>query len=312
MTAADEYRAEHSVQDLASEFFAKILLDALLNSVIPVGYNPSGVLTALRSDGMVTLPTQTPLVSEGVYDSGWISLDGYNTLRCLITTDQVSASNGIIIQFSSNGVSVDSSAIRTLVAAEASVGYKFFDTPIRATYMRFRYINGVTGQGLFKVNLEALTEVSESTDSVEATVTSVSIATLTRSVLMAKNDSGVFGPILRSVLGGLRTSIYQQEAELQAKSCSTHRCDMVNVTTGVAQRLDNTVLTDRKYITISNNDATKGIFYGTVSSLTSSTQAISLPAGASHQQEWDSNLPIYAISSSGTCNVSLSQTGGTV
>ncbi len=266
----------------------------------------------IASENSSTTALGTSATKSGMY----ISHEGYVSLEIIIATDQVSATDGIVISFSDRG---DTGAVartqrkETFSDDDVTAGYKTIIVEPRLSFTKVDYGNGGVAQGSFFMQTRLHKQSLElPRGSLEASVSSTNTALMTRGAILAKTDAGGYGNILRSLLGGLRVSLREQEIELQQKSCSTHRCDRLNVTTGAAQQLDTTKLTNRKYITISNNDATKGVCYGTVSSLSTSSQSIDLPAGSAHQQEWDASLDVYCISTSGTANVSLSQTAGTV
>lgn len=281
----------------------------------PVGLQPDGDYVNAKADGTVSTTT-TPLGASGVYTSAWFDTDGWRGIEVVVVTNVVSATNGLTVQFTDDvqgTQTVRSSRVYTFTATDVTNGFLTVRFPVELDGFRIVYTNGGSAQGSFFLSATVRTELTELARSgIETQLTSSSSSIMSRDILAAKNAAGTYGNIERGTLGGLDIGIVQQEVELQAKSCSTHRCDVTTVSSGAAQRLDVTQLSDRKYITLSNNDATKSLWYGTTSALLAGSQAILLPAGASHQQEWDTNLQVWATASSATVQASLSQSGGVV
>lgn len=292
------------------------------DSIITYGRQPDKDFVPSKADGTVLTDTtfftvgQTRTFTSNLTDAdGWFDSDGWSTIEILIATDQISANNGITLEFTDD-INVATPIARasetfTFGTADVTRGYTAVTRSVRLDGFRLSYTNGGTTQGSFfcQVNVR-ISPSGPPLNSLESDIDSTSTAQMSRSGIFAKNDANAYDLIKRGDLGGFRASIYEQEAELQQKSLDTQSNNATSVGTTAVQ-LDTSQLANRKYITISNDDSNRAAYYGTSAGVTTSN-GIPLPPETSHQQEWSDNLDIYAIVATSTASVRLSQTGGTV
>ena len=286
---------------------------ALLVKNIPTGQQPDGDFVNQRADGTVFVD-HTPLGAAGVFESAIVDTDGWASGELFIATDQVSGALGVEIEFIEDVQAaipvVRGTRTYSFTADDVTAGFAVYRFPTELDGLLVRYTNGGTPQGDFFSSLALRTGVATPQSSLESLFTPTNVAVMTRGLLNAKNDLGTYGNILRGALGGLRLSVFEQEAELQSKACSDASPSSLTASVTAAQ-LDVSKLADRKYVTISNADGTRTIYYGNSAALTSSNGTV-LPPESAHQQEWDENVDIWVVTGAGTASARLSQTAGTV
>jgi hypothetical protein len=114
---------------------------ALVRSVT-VGKNPNGTYVNLPATGVVDNNTTTTNLAGGAGFTGtFISTLGYSTVTILINASHDSAANGLVFQWSSDGVTIDRGVSFTYTA---SLGGIYFALPAEAEYFRVSYTNGAT------------------------------------------------------------------------------------------------------------------------------------------------------------------------
>lgn len=176
----------------------------LTNKTVLTGQGPDGVFVNQRESGSITLvPTPALLAPGATYTSNWFPLDGYELLGVLVKTDQVSATDGIEIEFSDDMMLVDSHAVRTMSATDALKGSKHFYAPRQGDFGRIVYTNGGVAQTIFEIHVTAITEPGQATDTVEGTLSSTSTATMSRSIpVMLDPATGLYANVTRSTTDG--------------------------------------------------------------------------------------------------------------
>ncbi len=65
---------------------------------VPSGQQPDGDYVNGKADG-TAFAYETPLLAGGSYDSGWTDTDGWVSIELFISTDQLSAIGGIVVEF---------------------------------------------------------------------------------------------------------------------------------------------------------------------------------------------------------------------
>lgn len=91
--------------------------------------------------------TSSPLANSAVFTGTLEDVINYSEIRITVFTDQVSATDGLSIQQSSNGTNWDVTDTYTI---PASIG-KTFVVPRQARYFRIVYTNGAVSQGSFRL-----------------------------------------------------------------------------------------------------------------------------------------------------------------
>ncbi len=94
----------------------------------------------------------TALTSNSVYTGTSVESTDYSSLTVSITTDQSSATNGLSIQFSSDGTNWDIIRGDTITVGNPGTAFNTtFRYNIEARYYRIIYTNGTTGQSIFRL-----------------------------------------------------------------------------------------------------------------------------------------------------------------
>lgn len=123
---------------------AGIELGTLAN---PVRVNPMGSMTAVIDTNN---STTTPLGISASFTGGWTEVLAYAAVSVNALSDQSSASNGVELQFSHDGVNIANRELAFLPGSGVGTGKVLF-SPIRARYFRFKYLNGTIAQTNFQV-----------------------------------------------------------------------------------------------------------------------------------------------------------------
>lgn len=119
------------------------LTDAQLRAnPVPVDVGANLSVTASFQSQISTLNNlDTPLAAGEVFEGGWEDARDFAAISVVIDTDQPSAINGAVIQFSEDAATV----IRSVASTIPSGGGHFVLAP-QARYFRVRYTNGATPQ----------------------------------------------------------------------------------------------------------------------------------------------------------------------
>lgn len=92
--------------------------------------------------------TAVALGANGTFTgSAWTDVSNFSTLSVLIFTDQVSATNGLTVQYSTDGTNVDDTDQYTIPASNGQQ----FSFPLVGRYYRIFYTNGAVAQGAFRL-----------------------------------------------------------------------------------------------------------------------------------------------------------------
>ena len=94
--------------------------------------------------------TTTPLGAGGVFTGEWVNILDVGTLGVTVYSDQASADDGLELQFSTDGVNIDSCAFYNIPAANG----KYFSNQAEAQYFRIKYTNGSVAQTEFRLQVQ--------------------------------------------------------------------------------------------------------------------------------------------------------------
>lgn len=126
-----------------------------LNRVVVSGLDPDGAYTNAAVVGTRTLsPATSVLGVNAVYTSTWMDSESFPTVRLLVSSDQISADNGIKIEWSDTaaGTAVRSAQTNSFRQGHIANG-RFINYSTRARYFRITYTNGSVAQTRFFLNL---------------------------------------------------------------------------------------------------------------------------------------------------------------
>lgn len=272
---------------------------------------PDGDFVPVRADGTAH-EYDVPLGAAGVHTTPIIDTDGWASAEVFVATDQVSAADGIAIYFvRDTGAAVpvlEGPRVFTFTADDVGRGFATYRFPTELDGMIIEYTNGGVAQSEFYLAITVRIGTVAPQGGFEQSVGPTNIAAMTRGLVLAADDIGTYANVRRLGLA-LRVALNASETEVQAKSCSTGSQVALTASATPAQ-IDVAKLSNRKYVTISNADGTRTVFYGTGAALTASN-GIALPPESTHLQEWDNSLDIYVCTATSTASVRLHQSGGT-
>lgn len=254
--------------------------------------------------------TTTALGAGGVFTGDWVAHGANNSLELVINTNVVSAGNGIQIQFSDRGNAaaavVRTQRLDTFNAADVVNGFKSIVVEPRLSFTRVIYTNGGTAQGNFFMELRFHKQLLEiPRGELESSVSSTNVAVMGRDVIMAANDSAVYGNVTRGTSGGLRTSVNQFEAEAPIKSLAGLQVTRTNMTT-TAGKVVATPMTNRRAISIKAICSGSALVYIGTSNAVTAGNGYPLSDGQSIDLDVDDTVTeIWGIASTGTQAVSV-------
>jgi hypothetical protein len=168
----------------------------------PTEINPQGIATPSRSDGVAMdnsgnqVTTSTLLAANGVWQSAWIDLSGYKTIYAAMKSDKPSATGGIKVEFSGDGVNVVHTSNRSYDTPN-----QLFRNPygVLTRYVRYTYTNGNQAQGLFWFQLYlSNTDIQSSNYDLNQSLTASSLVSSVRSVLEIPDNVDLYDKITRT------------------------------------------------------------------------------------------------------------------
>lgn len=129
------------------------------NAVQVGGRDFAGNIDALRIPSVDTGNSSSAILTSGSTFTGtWRDVSGFSTASILIFTDQPSATDGLIIEYSTNGTNVDDNDLYTIPASSGQQ----ISIPLVGQYYRIRYTNGGTNQGAFRLQTKLHTGMPKS------------------------------------------------------------------------------------------------------------------------------------------------------
>lgn len=212
----------------------------LTNNVITYGQQPDGDYVADKADGTV-FTSSTNLAASGVFQSEIYDTDGWTTIEIFIASDQVSASDGIELQFIDDvqgAANVRGTEKFTFTAADVARGFIAMRRNATLDGFRLRYTNG----GVPTTNLYIAVQLREPPsgpplNTLEASIDATSVAQMTRSAIFAK-DGGTYDLIGKGTNGGLDIGIVQHEVNTPIKSDTSLTMSTGTVDTAGAKIVD--------------------------------------------------------------------------
>jgi len=163
------------------------------------GQNIYGACPAAVSTGN----TSTAALAGGAQFTGqWEDVLRFSEITIMIATDQASATNGLSMQFSSDGKNID----REKKVSVSSTG-SAHTLVVISRYFRITYLNGATPQGHFRLHvIHHATKNKELTSTLNQTITNDIDVQNVRAVLAAELPDGTYGNVGSDVNGRLKVS----------------------------------------------------------------------------------------------------------
>lgn len=134
----------------------------------------------------------------------WEKITNFGIIMLTVYTDQVSATDGLEVQFSSDGINVDSTDCFTI---PASTG-KTFSFQAATKYFRVKYTNGLTGQSEFRMQVILKPYyVKPSSHRISDSISGEDDAEVVKAALTGEDPNGLFRNVGTQISGALRSSI---------------------------------------------------------------------------------------------------------
>lgn len=133
-----------------------------------------------------------PLAAGETFTGVWVDVHAYAAISVVIFTDQPSATNGAVVEFSTDAVNVARSVSTTI---PANVGSYFALAP-EARYYRLRYTNGATaqtvlrGQAILRFQPPAIVE-----QPLGATINDQNLGQISRAAVSGRLPDGRYLPV---------------------------------------------------------------------------------------------------------------------
>lgn len=279
---------------------------------VTVSQQPDGEFKPSKADGSA-FTNSTPLLASGVFESEWVDTDGWTAMELFIKADQVSASDGIEIEYTedSNQPSpvVRGSEKFTFTAEDVTRGQLVIRRANIMDGFRVRYTNGGTNQGAFFIAATLRVHPNSiPVNTLESEISDTSPAGMVRSGIFAKNDLGSRALIGRGPLGGFRVSVREHEAETPLKALVGWQTNQANVGTSAVQ-IVGSPLSGRRTVAIkalAGNNAK--VYIGKAGVTTGSGFELNSSEGIILELD-DTAAGIYAIAASGTQRVCWAEVG---
>jgi len=147
--------------------------------------------------------SSTPLGAGATFTGTAEDVSDYACIYLQVYSDQASASDGLVIEYSTDGTNFDSDDSFTISADES----EFYTLPPQARYMRVRYTNGATPQTVFRLQISLKhTYAIPSSHRLDANLSNQDDAELVRAVITGEDENGDFPNVALTTDGRLRVS----------------------------------------------------------------------------------------------------------
>lgn len=145
-----------------------------------------GVLLDVASNS-----STTPLAGGATFTGAAIDTSGYSSISLIIASDVASAANGVIIEYSGDGVNWEEGTVGTYTPGAAPNAGQVFGGGLRAKYARVVFINGASAQASFRMytTLRTTPMVADLID-MEMVIGSNTHGIVTKSVITGKTTAG--------------------------------------------------------------------------------------------------------------------------
>jgi len=181
--------------------------DGTIIDAIPVNSH-NGLVTVSPAHISTDNSTTTPLTNAGVYTGTWEDITNFGIIIITVYADKASATDGLMVEFSSDGTNVDSSDVFTIPATTG----KTFSFQCATKYFRVKYTNGAVAQTEFR--LQTILKpyyVKPSSHRVADGISAQDDAELVKAVLTGKQPSGDFTNFQATTAGNFKVSLEEIE-----------------------------------------------------------------------------------------------------
>lgn len=174
-----------------------------LTRAIQVGRQPDGDYVNSPADGSA-FSTTSALSGGATYTSDWVDTDGWKAIEIVVTSDVVSANDGVQVQFTDDvqagTPTVRTQLVYTLSANDVSNGSLVIRTGTLLDGFRIVYTNGSSAQSVFFLEASLRTAAVGTTRvSIESEIAPTSVAAVTRAIIVAENAAGDYSNIQKDI-----------------------------------------------------------------------------------------------------------------
>lgn len=92
----------------------------------------------------------TPLGVSGIFTGTFVDMTDYSSVSVMVNSNVPSATNGLKFQWSTDGVNIDDEQSYSYAGSVSEQG-RFIYATVRAQFVRIRYTNGGSVQGVFRL-----------------------------------------------------------------------------------------------------------------------------------------------------------------
>lgn len=204
------------VETILTDRTQKTIITDGTNDVDTIAINGNRALVAL-SPGHVSTDnsTSTPLTGDELYTGVWEIISNFGVVVVTLISDKASATNGFMIEFSSDGINVDIYDNYTIPALTG----KTFTFQTACKYFRIKYTNGTTEQTYFRLQTTLKPYyVKPSSHRIQDAITTDDDAELVKAVITGKNPAGNFVNFQSTTSGNFKVSLEEFENQVSVNS----------------------------------------------------------------------------------------------
>lgn len=191
------------------------LTTAPVTRTVVTGKSTDGAYVNQRAAGISTInSTSTPLGVGIEFTGDWEECLGYSNINVTLSSDVGSAEDGIIIEWSTDGVNVDNDDLYTSKA----VASETISFGVISKYFRVRYVNGAVAQTYFR--LQVLLHIARPKPSVHRVgdpISGQNDAELSKSVITGQKENGVFSNVGLSNSSSIKVAITDRPSEVRGR-----------------------------------------------------------------------------------------------
>lgn len=178
------------------------------------GRNPDGVMIAGKSSGIISSnSSSTPLGANASFIGTYFDITNYASITILTRADQMSAVNGVKVEFSHDCSTVSRTLSTTLIASTDAF---FFNIPREAKCFRIEYTNGAIAQTSFFIQVLGNTvDIGSTQVPIISPINDSTSTDISRSILTSKQENGTYANVGSSNSGGLKVAVTDRPSEVR-------------------------------------------------------------------------------------------------
>jgi len=199
---------------------------------VAVSQQPDGDYVSEKASGQA-FSTNELLTADEEFVSDWMDTDGWASIEVQVDSDQPSADNGLIIEFT-NDVQDKNPTV------DATIDFQFTQAnvdqedaliaivPSELDGFRTRYINGDIGQNEFLLTATLRTDARQQAATLREPISGSALAQNVKNSPIAKDDAGEYADILRDG-DALRVAIDDANIQIEDKPDNTFEVNQVDI-----------------------------------------------------------------------------------